>query len=58
MQVHVVKGEAPKVSYFSRRGIEHGVQSSYAIFDAAILAQVQASSAILDGEFIVWNKTK
>ena len=54
----MVKGEAPKVSYFSRRGIEHGVQSSYAIFDAAILAQVQASSAILDGEFIVWNKTK
>lgn len=58
MQVHVIKGEAPKVSYFSRRGIEHGMQSSYAIFDAAILAQVQASSAILDGEFIVWNKTK
>ncbi len=55
MQVHVTKDE---VRYYSRRGIEHGTYSSYTMLDSFIRKQLRDTDVILDGEVVVWNKTK
>ncbi len=55
MQGHVTKDE---VRYYSRRGIEHGTYSSYTMLDSFIRKQLRETDVILDGEVVVWNKTK
>lgn len=55
MQVHVMDDE---VQYYSRRGIEHGTYSHYTMLDSFIRKQLRETNVILDGEVVVWNKTK
>lgn len=55
MQVHVTEDE---VRYYSRRGIEHGTYSSYTMLDSFVRKQLKETDVILDGEVVVWNKTK
>ena len=57
MQVHVLGREEP-VNYFSRNGIEHGEHSNYSVLDPVVKLQVQANKIILDGEVVIWNKTR
>ena len=54
-QVHVFQDI---VKYFSRRAVEHAAYSSYNILDAVIFNQLTERDVVLDGEIIVWNKTK
>ncbi|KDD74401.1 hypothetical protein H632_c1341p0, partial [Helicosporidium sp. ATCC 50920] len=56
MQVHL--HEDGRVQYFSRRGIEHGDKSQYAVLDESVRRSVSAASCILDGELVVWNWAK
>lgn len=46
------------MQYFSRRAIEHGSASCYSVMDEVVSQQVASSDCILDGEIIVWNKTR
>lgn len=55
MQVHVMEDE---VQYYSRRGIEHGTYSHYTMLDSFIRKQLRETNVILDGEVVVWNRTK
>ena len=57
MQVHIL-GRDEQVNYFSRNGIEHGEQSNYSVLDPVVKRQVAADRIILDGEVVIWNKTR
>lgn len=46
------------VTLHAPRGFEHGRKSDYSVLDPALRGQVRHSSVMLDGEIIVWNKTK
>jgi hypothetical protein len=56
MQVH--KTADGRICYFSRRAIEHGERSNYSIMDELLRRCIAPTTAILDGELIVWNKAK
>ena len=47
-----------KFEYWSRNNKEHGVQSSYHVMNAVAALQIKPENCILDGEFIVWNKSR
>eukprot|EP00878_Enallax_costatus_P034010 GHUV01037610.1.p1 GENE.GHUV01037610.1~~GHUV01037610.1.p1 ORF type:complete len:234 (+),score=60.74 GHUV01037610.1:65-766(+) len=55
LQIH---RSVESVYYFSRRGREHGGMSDYDVFDRVVQQQVLSPKVILDGEMIVWNKTR
>lgn len=57
MQVHIL-GREEQVNYFSRNGIEHGEHSNYSVLDPVVKRQVAADRVILDGEVVIWNKTR
>lgn len=40
------------------RGLEHGVKSDYRVLDACVKEQIKENNVMLDGEIIVWNKTR
>lgn len=46
------------IQYYSRRGVEHGEYSGFTVMDAVVKKQLKHDKCILDGEMIVWNKTK
>ena len=41
-----------------KRGLEHGSRGRVAVFDNVFRAQVPAEDIILDGEMVIWNKTR
>ena len=47
-----------KFQYWSRNNKEHGVQSAYDVMKGVAALQIKPQSCILDGEFIVWNKSR
>ena len=47
-----------KFQYWSRNNKEHGVQSAYHVMNAVAALQIKPENCILDGEFIVWNKSR
>ena len=47
-----------KLQYWSRNNKDHAVQSSYSVMNAVAARQIKPESCILDGEFIVWNKSR
>ncbi|KAK9834174.1 hypothetical protein WJX81_005346 [Elliptochloris bilobata] len=57
MQVHLLDRDEP-IQYYSRRGVEHGAQSNYSVLDEVVKRQVRQDRVILDGEVVVWNKTR
>ena len=46
------------VQYFSRNGNEHGEMSHYTVLDDVVKRQLRQDRVILDGEVVVWNKTR
>ena len=46
------------IQYYSRRGIDNGEHTNFTIMDAVVKKQLKHDKCILDGEIIVWNKTK
>lgn len=57
IQVH--RCQDGRVLYYSRKAIEHGARSNYSIMNEAIKAATgENHPCILDGEMVVWNKTK
>ncbi len=56
MQVHVVSSDV--VRYFSRRGHEHGAKSDFNQLDPLIQASVRGKGVVLDGELVVWNRSR
>ena len=46
------------IQYYSRRGVEHGEYSGFTVMDAVVKKQLKHEKCILDGEMIVWNKTR
>lgn len=44
--------------YISRRAIDHGERSAYNVLNLVVQQQLSTEACILDGEMIVWNKTK
>ena len=55
MQLHRV---GDTVQYFSRNGNEHGEMSHYTVLDDVVKRQLRQDRVILDGEVVVWNKTR
>ena len=47
-----------KFQYWSRNNKEHGAQSWYSVMNAVAALQIIPESCILDGEFVVWNKSR
>ena len=46
------------IQWFSRRGIDHGVQSDYNILNPLIKQRLRSTKCVLDGELLVWNTVK
>ncbi|DBA75732.1 TPA: hypothetical protein ACH3X1_010149 [Trebouxia sp. C0004] len=46
------------IQYYSRRGVEHGEYSGFTVMDTVVKKQLKHEKCILDGEMIVWNKTR
>jgi hypothetical protein len=46
------------IHYFSRRGLDHGVKSDFAQLDPLIRSYVKGTGVVLDGELVVWNKSR
>lgn len=44
--------------FLSRRGHDHGEKSSYGILYDALKKLVIPERVVLDGELVVWNKTR
>lgn len=55
IQVH---RKGSQMAFYSRRALEHGTQSSYNILIPVFEKQMKPGDFILDGELIVWNKSK
>lgn len=55
MQVHKIEDT---IYYFSRSANEHGEQSGYKIFDEVVKQQVAVGTCVLDGELVVWNRSR
>ena len=55
MQVH---RNGDVIQWYSRKGIDHGVQSDYNILNPLIKHRLRSTNCVLDGELLVWNTVK
>ncbi|KAK9838672.1 hypothetical protein WJX74_001090 [Apatococcus lobatus] len=55
IQVH---RKGSQMAFFSRNALEHGMKSSYDILMPVFEKQMKPGDFILDGELIVWNRSK
>ena len=46
------------IQWFSRKGIDHGVQSDYNILNSLVKQRLRSTKCVLDGELLVWNTVK
>ncbi|GLC37312.1 hypothetical protein PLESTM_000567400 [Pleodorina starrii] len=56
MQVHRTGPDS--FNFFSRRGLDHGSKREFSVLGPALGALLSQERMILDGEMVVWNKTR
>jgi ATP-dependent DNA ligase len=55
MQVH---RNGDVIQWFSRKGIDHGVQSDYNILNPLVKERLKSTKCVLDGELLIWNTAR
>ncbi|GLI63887.1 hypothetical protein VaNZ11_007004 [Volvox africanus] len=56
MQVH--RAGPDSFNFFSRRGLDHGFKRDFTVLGPALASLMTQERMILDGEMVVWNKTR
>ena len=55
MQVH---RNGDVIQWFSRKGIDHGVQSDYNVLNPLVKERLKSTKCVLDGELLIWNTAR
>lgn len=55
MQLH---RQGDEMKYFSRRGLEHSLSRAFSAMDAVVLRQLLHEECVLDGELLVWDRSR